>query len=224
LNQYYKVLNQRNNYMRVNKVNHNEQDHLMSVWNEQLVQYAIKIMVKRQNFIQKLQHWADKTHDGITAGLEKIQIKYNPSVVLSASDDEAMLFEQFMVKLIQSRDQELTRGTTMIGPHRDDLTIMINDKDAYRFGSQGQQRTAALSLKLAEIELIHEETGEYPVLLLDDVLSELDHHRQSQLIELFQSKVQTFITTTSIEGLQLGSLDEAVIYKVESGSVETQTI
>jgi DNA replication and repair protein RecF len=187
LNQYYKVLNQRNNYMRVNKVNHNDQDHLMSVWNEQLVQYAIKIMVKRQNFIQKLQHWADKTHDGITAGLEKIQIKYNPSVVLSASDDEAMLFEQFMVKLIQSRDQELTRGTTMIGPHRDDLLLLLDGRELRTFGSAGQQRSAALALRLREAATVHAALGAPPLLLLDDPFAELDPSRSAAALQLVAS-------------------------------------
>jgi DNA replication and repair protein RecF len=222
LNQYYKILNQRNNYLKNNKFNNDGQDHLISVWNEQLVKYAIKIMIKRQKFIFKLQHWAEQIHHGITAGIEKIQIKYNPSVILDASIDETMLFEQFMVKLNHSSEQEKIKGTTVIGPHRDDLTILINNRDAYRYGSQGQQRTAALSLKLAEIELIHEETGDYPVLLLDDVLSELDAYRQNQLIDLFQLKVQTFITATSVEGLQLSSLEDAVVYQVKNGSVVTQ--
>ena len=109
-----------------------------------------------------------------------------------------------MIKLSQVKDQELRRGITLVGPHRDDLAFYINGKEASNvYGSQGQQRTTALSLKLAEIELIHEEIGEYPLLLLDDVLSELDKNRQTQLIETFQSKVQTFITTTGLESVNV---------------------
>ena len=111
-----------------------------------------------------------------------------------------------MIKLSQVKEQEIRRGMTLVGPHRDDLAFSINGKEVQSYGSQGQQRTTALSLKLAEIELIHEEIGEYPILLLDDVLSELDQYRQTQLIETFQSKVQTFITTTGIESVNVSKL------------------
>lgn len=117
------------------------------------------------------------------------------------------------------KDQEVRRGITLVGPHRDDLAFFINGKEVQTYGSQGQQRTTALSLKLAEIELMHEEIGEYPVLLLDDVLSELDSHRQTQLIETFQIKVQTFITTTGIEGINIGRLQDANMFHVENGQV-----
>lgn len=108
---------------------------------------------------------------------------------------------------------------SLVGPHRDDLAFFINGKEASVYGSQGQQRTTALSLKLAEIELIAEEIGEYPLLLLDDVLSELDQHRQTQLIETFQSKVQTFITTTGLESVNISKLQDACIYNVREGQV-----
>jgi DNA replication and repair protein RecF len=108
---------------------------------------------------------------------------------------------------------------TLAGPHRDDLEFAINGKDVQSFGSQGQQRTAALSLKLAELELMHEEIGEYPLLLLDDVLSELDQTRQTQLIETFQSRVQTFITTTGLESVNMSRLKEASIFHVRDGQL-----
>src|SRR5690606_6965845 len=111
------------------------------------------------------------------------------------------------------------RGMTLIGPHRDDLAFAINGKDVQSFGSQGQQRTAALSLKLAELELMREEIGEYPVLLLDDVLSELDQKRQTQLIETFQSRVQTFITTTGLESVNMSRLRDAAVFHVQGGAL-----
>src|SRR5690606_9431278 len=135
----------------------------------------------RQSFIEKLQQWAEKIHSGITNGKEQIRILYKPSLDSEDFQDETVLFNQFMIKLSQVKEQELRRGACLIGPHRDDLAFYINDKEVYAFGSQGQQRTTALSLKLAELELIRDEVGEYPVLLLDDVLSELDRQRQSQL-------------------------------------------
>ncbi len=114
----------------------------------------------------------------------------------------------------------MRRGTTLFGPHRDDLGFLINGLDVQSYGSQGQQRTTALSLKLAEIDLIYAEIGEYPILLLDDVLSELDDYRQSHLLETIQSRVQTFVTTTSISGLHQSVLNEACIYDVTQGAIK----
>ena len=125
---------------------------------------------------------------GITNDKEQLLLDIVLRLICDASEDEAVLFDQFMVKLSQVKEQEFRRGVTLVGPHRDDIGFYINDKEAQTYGSQGQQRTTALSIKLAEIELIHEEIGEYPILLLDDVLSELDRNRQTQLIETFQAK------------------------------------
>jgi DNA replication and repair protein RecF len=108
----------------------------------------------------------------------------------------------------------------LFGPHRDDLQFFVNGHDVQIYGSQGQQRTTALSVKLAEIELIHSEMREYPILLLDDVLSELDDYRQSHLLNTIQGKVQTFVTTTSVDGIDHQTLKEASTFKVESGKME----
>lgn len=219
LQQFYKVLNQRNNLLKQLFHAHSSHMAMLEVWNEQLADYGVKIMRKRQSFITKLQVWADKIHSGITKGNERIEIQYQPSFAVDSLEDETVLFDQFMLKLSQMKDQEIRRGVTLVGPHRDDLSFLINGKEAHKFGSQGQQRTAALSLKLAEIELIHEEIGEYPILLLDDVLSELDRNRQIQLIETFQSRVQTFITTTEIESIDMKKLQDAAVFYVEQGKV-----
>lgn len=216
LQQYGKVLVQRNNYL---KTSGGVQQAMMDVWNVQLAEHGVKIMKKRKHFIHKLQRWAEQIHAGITAGHEQLRIEYRPSLDADSSEDESVLFDQFMLKLSQVKDQETRRGMTLVGPHRDDLAFYINDKEAQVYGSQGQQRTTALSLKLAEIELIREEIGEYPLLLLDDVLSELDQNRQTQLIETFQSKVQTFITTTGIESVNISKLNDAGIYHVREGQV-----
>lgn len=217
LQQYHKVLQQRNNML---KSGHGRTDlALLEVWNMQLAQLGVKIMMKRQHFINKLQIYAQQIHAEITNGKEQLRLQYRPSFDCDAYRDEAMLFDQFMVKLTQVKEQEFRRGVTLVGPHRDDIGFYINDKEAQTFGSQGQQRTTALSIKLAELELIHEEIGEYPILLLDDVLSELDQNRQTQLIETFQSKVQTFITTTSLESVNMEKLQDAGIYYVQEGTV-----
>ncbi|RXZ83875.1 DNA replication/repair protein RecF [Paenibacillaceae bacterium] len=219
LQQYGKVLAQRNNYLK-SVTSSTAQQTMLDVWNMQLAEYGVKIIKKRQSFIHKLERWAKEIHLGITTGGEQLTIQYRPSLDLDLAQDESVLFEQFMIKLSQVKDQELRRGMTMVGPHRDDMTFHINGKEAHIYGSQGQQRTTALSLKLAEIELIHEEIGEYPLLLLDDVLSELDQNRQIQLIDTFQRKVQTFITTTGLESVNLSKLQDACVYHVESGQVK----
>src|SRR5699024_6897700 len=115
-------------------------------------------------------------------------------------------------KIHEIQEKEIDRGTTLIGPHRDDLVFYVNQKAVQTYGSQGQQRTTALSVKLAEIELIYNEVGEYPVLLLDDVLSELDNYRQSHLLNTIQGKVQTFVSTTSVDGINHETLRKAELF------------
>ncbi|MBB3110923.1 DNA replication and repair protein RecF [Paenibacillus phyllosphaerae] len=218
LGQYAKVLVQRNNYLK-SATPGSVNTSMLDIWNMQLAEYGVKIMKKRENFIYKLQRWAEQIHAGITGGSEELTIVYRPSFDTDGEKEESVLFDQFMIKLTQVKDQELRRGMTMVGPHRDDIAFFINGKEAQVYGSQGQQRTTALSLKLAEIELIHEEIGEYPLLLLDDVLSELDQNRQTQLIETFQNKVQTFVTTTGLESVNIAKLHDSRIYEVRDGQV-----
>lgn len=219
LQQYQKVLVQRNNLLKQMWSSPSGQANTMlDIFNEQLVTNGVKVVKKRKQYLKKLQSWAEQIHAGITNGKEALTVEYSPSFAMP-DEDEAVLFEQFMLKLTQMKDQEVRRGMTLVGPHRDDLAFYINGKEVQTYGSQGQQRTTALSLKLAEIELMHEEIGEYPILLLDDVLSELDSMRQTQLIETFQSKVQTFITTTGIEGINTSKLHDANMFHVENGQV-----
>ncbi|MBN3524306.1 DNA replication/repair protein RecF [Paenibacillus apiarius] len=220
LQQYQKVLAQRNNLLKQMWSGPSAQANTMlEIFNEQLADNGVKVIKKRKQYLKKLQAWAEQIHAGITNEREALMVEYAPSFTVSDEDD-AVLFEQFMIKLTQMKDQEVRRGMTLVGPHRDDLAFFINGKEVQTYGSQGQQRTTALSLKLAEIELMHEEIGEYPVLLLDDVLSELDSFRQTQLIETFQSKVQTFITTTGIEGINTSKLQDANMFHVENGQVK----
>ena len=218
--QYQKILQQRNNYLKATDLSRASND-MLAVWNEQLAACGVKMMKRRKNFIYHLEQWAEKIHAGITAGAEKLEVAYKPSFSLETGgeEDETSLFQQFMLKLTQSKEQEFRRGMTLVGPHRDDLSFAINGKDVQSYGSQGQQRTAALSLKLAELELMREEIGEYPILLLDDVLSELDQKRQTQLIETFQSRVQTFITTTGLESVNMSRLRDAAVFHVRSGAL-----
>lgn len=217
ISQYQKILQQRNHYLKQLQIQKQKDETMLDVLTEQFIQIASKIIKKRFEFIQLLEEWAKPIHKGISRGLETLEIQYKPSVDVSEEMDSSTLLKRLEEKISTNRKREIERGVTLIGPHRDELVFFVNNRDVQTFGSQGQQRTTALSLKLAEIELIYSEMGEYPILLLDDVLSELDDFRQSHLLNTIQGKVQTFVTTTSIDGIDHQTLKEASTFTVESG-------
>ncbi|RFU67249.1 DNA replication/repair protein RecF [Peribacillus saganii] len=220
MSQYHKILQQRNHLLKLLQTRKQSDTTMLDVLTEQMVGYAVKIVEKRFQFLSLLQEWAEPIHSGISRGLETLKIEYKPSLDVSERMDMSKMEDIFQEKFVKVRNREIERGVTLIGPHRDDLTFFVNGRDVQTFGSQGQQRTTALSLKLAEIELIHSEIGEYPILLLDDVLSELDDYRQSHLLNTIQGKVQTFVTTTSVEGIDHQTLKEASTFEVEQGSLK----
>ncbi|PGT82521.1 DNA replication/repair protein RecF [Bacillus sp. AFS040349] len=219
LSRYQKIMQQRNHYLKQLQMRKQKDQTMLDVLTEQLCEAAAKIIYKRLRFISELQKWAEPVHSGISRGLETLKIKYKPSVDVSEDYDLTKMIEAYEQKFAKIREKEIERGATLAGPHRDDLTFFVNDHDVQTFGSQGQQRTTALSLKLAEIDLIHNEIGEYPILLLDDVLSELDDYRQSHLLNTIQGKVQTFVTTTSVEGIDHQTLKEAATFRVRAGEL-----
>jgi DNA replication and repair protein RecF len=217
MSQYQKILLQRNHYLKLLQTRKQTDTAMLDVLTEQFVQYAAKIIEKRYQFLSLLQEWAEPIHSGISRNLEVLKIQYKPSLDVSESMDLTKIIKEFQEKFAKIRTREIERGVTLIGPHRDDLIFFVNGRDVQTFGSQGQQRTTALSLKLAEIELIQAEIGEYPILLLDDVLSELDDYRQSHLLNTIQGKVQTFVTTTSVEGIDHQTLRDASTFFVTQG-------
>lgn len=216
LSQYQKVLLQRNQCLK-DAYKNKKLLGFLDVLNQQLAELAIKIMSKRIEFVKKMEQWANAIHENITQKRESLEINYVPSFETMKEESHDILVQNFIDNLEQRREKEIARGTTLLGPHRDDLQFFINGTSVQQFGSQGQQRTTALSLKLAEIQLIYEEIGEYPILLLDDVLSELDASRQTHLLDAIQGKVQTFVTATGVEGLHHQTLENASIYRIESG-------
>jgi DNA replication and repair protein RecF len=217
ISQYQKVLQQRNHYLKQLQIKKQTNLTMLDILTEQFIQMAAKIIAKRYEFIRMLEQWALPIHQGISRGLETLKIQYKPSVDVSEEQELSKMIKVYEEKFAKIKTREIERGTTLFGPHRDDLEFIVNNRDVQTFGSQGQQRTTALSVKLAEIELIHKEIGEYPILLLDDVLSELDDYRQSHLLNTIQGKVQTFVTTTSVDGIDHKTLNEAAAYRVESG-------
>jgi DNA replication and repair protein RecF len=220
LSQYYKVLKQRNQWLKELRERKREADEAMlDVMTEQLTVSGAEVLKRRFAFTAKLEEWARPIHHDISRGKEELSVYYEPTVDVDASMTIEEIRQALQKEFSRVKEQEMRRGTTQIGPHRDDLAFYVNGRNIQTFGSQGQQRTTALSLKLAEIELIHENTGEYPILLLDDVLSELDDHRQTHLLNSIRGRVQTFVTTTSVEGIDHHLLDEAATFYVEEGTI-----
>lgn len=220
LGQYQKILQQRNALLKdLQRMKENERIVMLEILTGNLIELAAKIVERRLKFIGKLQEWAAPIHHKISQGEEELKLRYLPSVEVSEQANLSKIIEAYELKFDKIKDREIERGVTLAGPHRDDLSFYVNGKDVQTFGSQGQQRTAALSVKLAEIECIKEEVGEYPLLLLDDVLSELDDNRQSHLLNAIQGKVQTFVTTTSVSGIYHDTLQKATRYKVIQGEI-----
>jgi DNA replication and repair protein RecF len=222
LGQYQKVLKQRNHLLKL--LQRRQADTTMlDVLTEQLIEHAAIILEKRFLFLGMLRKWAQPIHQSITTKLETLDIEYLSNLHVSEESDKETLRVAYEEKFSELRTREVERGTTLAGPHRDDLSFYVNGKDVQAFGSQGQQRTTALSLKLAEIELIYNEVGDYPILLLDDVLSELDDSRQSHLLETIQGKVQTFVSTTNVSGIQHETLKQAELFTIKSGKLVSES-
>jgi DNA replication and repair protein RecF len=216
---YQKILQQRNHLLKGMQKSRNKDVTMLEILTDQLIEVAVRITGKRFKFLDLLTKWAQPIHEGISRGKECLEIIYKPSLDVSDTMILSKMVEVYNEKFRTIQEREIERGMTLIGPHRDDLAFLVNSRDVQTYGSQGQQRTTALSLKLAEIELIHAEIGEFPILLLDDVLSELDDYRQSHLLNTIKGKVQTFVTTTSVEGIHHETIREADSFQVSNGNV-----
>lgn len=217
LQQYKKSLLQRNRLLKEIKLNKTGKKSL-EIWNIQLAKYGAWLIVKRLEMLKKLKPLARLTHRKLADGLEELEIIYKHS--LTVKDNQFTLQEledSFLVQLELCLEDDVIRGFTTKGPHRDDFEVRVNGYNLKEYGSQGQQRTAALSLKISEVEFMYAETGEYPVLLLDDVLSELDKKRRDQLLRLVSDRIQTFITCTETSFLNREILEKASITQVTKG-------
>lgn len=193
----------------------------IDIWNEQIINFGSEVLVKRIVFIDEIKEIAKEFQKNISKDTEDLNIIYE-STVKDESGSLANLSttkEIFKRSLEESFDQEYVRGQSVIGPHRDDLIFLINQKEAKSFASQGQQRSIVLALKLAEVRVIENRKGEIPVLLLDDVLAELDESRQDFLLHNLPENIQTILTTTHISDLQKEFLRGAQVLTVDKGKV-----
>ncbi|MGL5152077.1 MAG: DNA replication/repair protein RecF [Clostridium sp.] len=207
--QYNKVLNERNIVLRNRKLS----EDMLDIYDLQLASYGEYIINKRIEYLEQLNLYSENIHKDITSGKEIIEFKYISTI---KSDDDIQ--NAFYEALKKSRKRDIDKGITSLGPHRDDFSVFINNVDTKSFGSQGQQRTAVLTMKFASLKIIKELTGEYPILLLDDVLSELDFNRKRYILSTI-GEIQTVITCTGIEDINKYLDENSKIFKVENGKV-----
>lgn len=205
LNLYLKTIEQRNNYLRqIRELN--KEENLLEIWDEKLAEYASKIYEYRKEFIEKIKNKIKNIHNTITNNEEDIELEY-----ISECENK----NKYIELLKQRRKLDIIKGFTTKGIHRDDFMIYINKKEINIYGSQGQNRTAVLSLKLSELQVVKDEIGEYPILLLDDFMSELDKERRKNFLENIEN-TQVIITCT--DNLDIENL-KYLEYNVQEGKI-----
>lgn len=220
LQQYHQVLRQRNAFLKhnVETLHAKSLQSELAVWDAQLATTGTRVIRRRDRAIQRLAPIASTWHASISGSTEILELKYSPNISLEQNHPEQVQ-QAFLDKIQLRAVAELHQGTTLVGPHRDEIELMINQTPARQYGSQGQQRTLVLALKLAELQLIEEVVGEPPLLLLDDVLAELDPSRQNQLLDAIQDRFQTLITTTHLGSFDSQWLNSSQILSVKAGEL-----
>ncbi|MBN3949029.1 MAG: DNA replication/repair protein RecF [Nostoc sp. NMS7] len=218
--QYNHVLRQRNAFLKrhIETLYATSLDSELAVWDAQLATTGTRVIRRRDRAIQRLAPIATAWHASISGSTEHLQIKYVPNIPLEDNHPE-QVEQAFLAKIQQRAIAEIHQGTTLVGPHRDEIELTINQTPARQYGSQGQQRTLVLALKLAELQLIEEVVKEPPLLLLDDVLAELDLSRQNQLLDAIQDRFQTLITTTHLGSFDSQWLKSSQILFVKAGEI-----
>jgi len=207
--QYNKVLNERNILLK----NRNLDIEILDIYDIQLSEYGNNIIRERIKYIEKLNFYGEDIHKDISSGKEKIEFQY-----ITGIKNLEDIKSEFYEILKKNRKKDIDKGITTVGPHRDDFTVLLNGIDAKSFGSQGQQRSAVLTIKFSSLKIIKELTNEFPILLLDDVLSELDFNRKRYILTSI-GQIQTVITCTGIEDLTNYLDDKSKVFKVKDGAI-----
>lgn len=215
--QYNRAIVQRNLLLKKMKY---EKVRSLDEWDKQIAQFAAFLVKKRLEALHKIGFLSGVLHKRLSNGLEKLTFSYDQTYFHPEKDqDENKIKPEWYYQLLQKNfEHDIEHMATSIGPHRDDLSFFVNGRDLKKYGSQGQQRTAVLSLKLSELEYMKSETGEYPILLLDDVMSELDENRRKALLDFVKQRIQTFITTTDIDMFR--SMEGCSFIFLEEGKVK----
>jgi DNA replication and repair protein RecF len=229
LQQYNQVLRQRNALLKKIRGQEAEastdgssrdHDSQLALWDAQLATVGSRVTRRRARVLERLAPLAAAWHASISGATEVLEVTYAPNISIEKDDPEGVQ-QTFLEKIQQRRIPEKAHGTTLVGPHRDEVEFTINQTPARSYGSQGQQRTLVLALKLAELKLIEEVVGEPPLLLLDDVLAELDLSRQNQLLDAIQDRFQTLITTTHLGAFDSQWLNSSQILSVRAGQINS---
>lgn len=223
LTQYRSILKQRNRYLKQLQTKEADDKVYLDVLSEQLAAVGGAIITQRIKFLSELEKYAQQLHQSITQGRERLTFEYESAVKNDDELSEIEAAQALMDLYTRNQQKEIFQGTTLYGVHRDDVRFLLNGKNVQTYGSQGQQRTTALSVKLAEIDLMKNQTGEYPILLLDDVLSELDGTRQTHLLKTIQDKVQTFLTTPGLSDVARNLIHEPKIFYIQDGKISTDS-
>jgi len=218
LQRYNKVLSRRNHLLRHIAAGHSRPDELQ-FWDEELIANGAYLIYRRKGMLAALQALAEPIHDELSAGKEKLALEYVCSLMENQEAGPEDIEKAFGNALASQREKEILRGQSLIGPHRDDLKFLINGIDMGSYGSRGQQRTIALSIRLAEAEFMMNQTGQAPVLLLDDVLSELDAQRRRHLLSKVTGYEQVLITSTDLDHFPGTFLDHGEVFEVSDGKI-----
>ncbi|MBI4504002.1 MAG: DNA replication/repair protein RecF, partial [Chloroflexi bacterium] len=212
---YQRVLQQRNHLLRQLRERRTGEDELR-FWDEELTRHGVLIVAERERAVDQLCELARATHYRLAGSAERLQVLYRPNLPLPEEGGQRL----FLAHLAQTRARELAQGVSLAGPHRDDLAFLLDGVDVQRFGSRGQQRTVALALRLAEAAFLRQRSGDEPILLLDDVLSELDAERQRRVLEAIAPAEQVLLTTTERALLRGWEVGRARLLRVTAGRVE----
>ncbi len=218
LNRYQHLLEQRNALLRAVREGRQAATDL-DYWTATLALTGASIMVDRQRRLLEIQPVAAAFHRELTDDQERLDLRYRPAGARIGEAPVELVAQQLQATMAASRDEEIARGQTVVGPQRDDVEVWLDDREARLFASQGQQRTAVLSLKLAELQYLADATGEQPVLLLDDVMSELDPARRERLLAALEPGPQALITAADLHDLPRSIVDRAAVFRVERGTV-----
>jgi DNA replication and repair protein RecF len=218
LTRYGHLLEQRNALLRAIREGRQPIEGL-DYWTNALAESGAAIMVERQRRLLELQPIAAAFHRELSDDRERLDLRYRPAGVRIGEAPQELVSEQLKVAMRDARDEEIGRGQTAVGPQRDDIEVWLDEHEARLFASQGQQRSAVLSLKLAELHYLAEVTGEQPVLLLDDVMSELDPARRERLLAALQPGPQALITAADLNDLPKSILERAAVFRVEQGAI-----
>lgn len=217
VNDYTKLLKMRNEYLKKMQKGISVDIHYFQIITGYLIDKAVILYQYRYKFVEKLNRYVSDIYYDIT-GFEGFHLKYRTNFDFDSLNKD-YIKEQLVMKFQSLSDAEQKAGTTLVGPHRDDLEFYLNDRDLKIYGSQGQQRLAVLSIKLAEISIFQQYSGSMPILLLDDVFSELDDYKKNNLLKYIHQNMQTIITTTDLKNIDLEILKNSKMIKIDDGQV-----